>query len=171
MFIRHFGPALSRRNDIPLPLATSSLLYRSGVWIIGSIRIRSMSLGVVRLEFRRISIAIERSFMGELKAIADRMFRAGYEKEYGQVFSNVRRYVLDECLAILGVEKLSIEEVQRIEWNVLDEKMKKWIQAFNVVKIGDFGLASTVGKIHLAHSMIGTPAYMAPELYKENYNE
>ncbi|GJS83130.1 exocyst complex component EXO70B1 [Tanacetum coccineum] len=107
----------------------------------------------------------------ELKAIADRMFRAGYEKEYGQVFSNVRRYVLDECLAILGVEKLSIEEVQRIEWNVLDEKMKKWIQAFNVVKIGDFGLASTVGKIHLAHSMIGTPAYMAPELYKENYNE
>ncbi|GKB40507.1 exocyst complex component EXO70B1, partial [Tanacetum coccineum] len=29
------------------------------------------------------------------------------------------------CLAILGVEKLSIEEVQRIEWKVLDEKMKK----------------------------------------------
>ncbi|GJZ36399.1 exocyst complex component EXO70B1-like protein [Tanacetum coccineum] len=82
------------------------------------------------------------------------MFKVGYEKEYGQVFSNVRRYVLDECLAILGVEKLSIKEVQRIKWKVLDEKIKKWIQAFKVVrntgkvKIGDFGLASTVGKNH-----------------------
>ncbi|CAI0446435.1 unnamed protein product [Linum tenue] len=61
------------------------------------------------------------------------MIRSGYEKECVQVYSSVRREVLDECLAILGVEKLSIEEVQRIEWKVLDEKMKKWVQA---VKIG-----------------------------------
>ncbi|GJU07566.1 manganese-transporting ATPase [Tanacetum coccineum] len=39
----------------------------------------------------------------------------------------------NECLVILGVEKLSIEEVQRIEWKVFDEKMKKWIQAVKVV--------------------------------------
>ncbi|XP_076915585.1 exocyst complex component EXO70B1-like [Bidens hawaiensis] len=69
----------------------------------------------------------------ELKAIADRMIRSGYEKECCQVYSNVRRDVLDECLSILGVEKLSIEEVQKIEWKVLDEKMKKWIQAVKVV--------------------------------------
>ncbi|CAL1389107.1 unnamed protein product [Linum trigynum] len=71
--------------------------------------------------------------VGELREIADRMIRSGYEKECVQVYSSVRREVLDECLAILGVEKLSIEEVQRIEWKVLDEKMKKWVQA---VKIG-----------------------------------
>ncbi|KAJ0709284.1 putative exocyst complex component Exo70, cullin repeat-like-containing domain superfamily [Helianthus annuus] len=69
----------------------------------------------------------------ELKAIADRMIRSGYEKECCQVYCNVRRDVLDECLLILGVEKVSIEEVQRIEWKVLDEKMKKWIQAVKVV--------------------------------------
>nr|XP_043618226.1 exocyst complex component EXO70B1 [Erigeron canadensis] len=69
----------------------------------------------------------------ELKAIADRMIKAGYEKECCQVYSNVRRDVLDECLSILGVERLSIEEVQRIEWKVLDEKMKKWIQAVKIV--------------------------------------
>ncbi|GJY99897.1 protein QUIRKY [Tanacetum coccineum] len=86
-----------------------------------------MSLGVVRLELRRISITIERSLMGELKAIADMMIRVGYEKECCQVYSNVSRDVLDECLVILGVEKLSIE------WKVLDEKMKKWIQAVKVV--------------------------------------
>ncbi|WCJ36253.1 exocyst subunit exo70 family protein F1 [Euphorbia peplus] len=69
----------------------------------------------------------------ELKMIAERMIRSGYEKECVQVYSNVRRDALDECLVILGVERLSIEEVQKIDWKSLDEKMKKWIQA---VKIG-----------------------------------
>ncbi|KAL8473950.1 hypothetical protein ACS0TY_030701 [Phlomoides rotata] len=39
------------------------------------------------------------------------------------------------------------------------------------VKIGDLGLARVVGKSHAAHSLIGTPEYMAPELYEENYTE
>lgn len=68
----------------------------------------------------------------DLKEIADRMIRSGYEKECVQVYSSVRRDALDECLVILGVEKLSIEEVQKIEWKSLDEKMKKWIQAFKI---------------------------------------
>ncbi|GFP98306.1 exocyst complex component exo70a1 [Phtheirospermum japonicum] len=72
----------------------------------------------------------------ELREIADRMIRSGYEKECCQVYCSVRRDVLDECMAILGVEKLSIEEVQRIEWWSLDDKMKKWIQAVKVVVRG-----------------------------------
>ncbi|XP_021905639.1 exocyst complex component EXO70B1 [Carica papaya] len=68
----------------------------------------------------------------DLKEIADRMIRSGYEKECVQVYSNVRRDALDECLVILGVEKLSIEELQRINWKTLDEKMKKWIQAMKI---------------------------------------
>lgn len=68
----------------------------------------------------------------ELKEIADRMIQSGYEKECVQVYSSVRRDALDECLVILGVEKLSIEEVQRIEWKIMDEKMKKWIQAVKI---------------------------------------
>lgn len=39
------------------------------------------------------------------------------------------------------------------------------------VKIGDFGLAASVGKSHIAHSILGTPEYMAPELYEEDYTE
>ncbi|KAL8214805.1 hypothetical protein R6Q57_004254 [Mikania cordata] len=39
------------------------------------------------------------------------------------------------------------------------------------VKIGDLGLAATLcGKQH-AHSVIGTPEFMAPEMYEEDYNE
>lgn len=39
------------------------------------------------------------------------------------------------------------------------------------MKIGDLGLAAVVGKSHVAHSLLGTPEYMAPELYEEDYNE
>lgn len=39
------------------------------------------------------------------------------------------------------------------------------------VKIGDLGLAAIVGKNHSAHSLLGTPEFMAPELYDENYTE
>ncbi|XP_047307117.1 probable serine/threonine-protein kinase WNK11 [Impatiens glandulifera] len=39
------------------------------------------------------------------------------------------------------------------------------------VKIGDLGLATIVGKSHHAHSLLGTPEYMAPELYEEEYTE
>lgn len=39
------------------------------------------------------------------------------------------------------------------------------------VKIGDFGLAAIVGRSHVAHSILGTPEYMAPELYEEDYTE
>ncbi|KAL3818567.1 hypothetical protein ACJIZ3_004472 [Penstemon smallii] len=72
----------------------------------------------------------------DLRVIADRMIQSGYEKECCQVYYSVRRDVLDECMVILGVEKLSIEEVQRIEWRALDDKMKKWVQAVKVVVRG-----------------------------------
>ncbi|CAA7032340.1 unnamed protein product [Microthlaspi erraticum] len=39
------------------------------------------------------------------------------------------------------------------------------------VKIGDLGLARMLRDCHSAHSVIGTPEFMAPELYEENYNE
>ncbi|XP_047313080.1 probable serine/threonine-protein kinase WNK4 isoform X2 [Impatiens glandulifera] len=39
------------------------------------------------------------------------------------------------------------------------------------VKIGDLGLAAILHNSRTAHSVIGTPEFMAPELYDENYNE
>lgn len=39
------------------------------------------------------------------------------------------------------------------------------------VKIGDLGLAAILRKSHSAHTVIGTPEFMAPELYDEEYNE
>ncbi|CAM8916325.1 unnamed protein product [Rhodiola kirilowii] len=39
------------------------------------------------------------------------------------------------------------------------------------VKIGDLGLATILCSSRTAHSVIGTPEFMAPELYDEEYNE
>lgn len=39
------------------------------------------------------------------------------------------------------------------------------------VKIGDLGLAAILKGSQSAHSVIGTPEFMAPELYEEDYNE
>lgn len=39
------------------------------------------------------------------------------------------------------------------------------------VKIGDLGLAAILRQAQAAHSVIGTPEFMAPELYEEEYNE
>ncbi|KAK1271813.1 putative serine/threonine-protein kinase WNK5 [Acorus gramineus] len=39
------------------------------------------------------------------------------------------------------------------------------------VKIGDLGLAAILRGTQPAHSVIGTPEFMAPELYEEEYNE
>lgn len=39
------------------------------------------------------------------------------------------------------------------------------------VKIGDLGLATILRGSKQAHSVIGTPEFMAPELYEEEYNE
>jgi len=39
------------------------------------------------------------------------------------------------------------------------------------LKIGDLGLAATLENDRAAHTIIGTPEFMAPELYEEDYNE
>ncbi|CAL9086431.1 unnamed protein product [Musa textilis] len=39
------------------------------------------------------------------------------------------------------------------------------------VKIGDLGLAAMLREAPCAHSVIGTPEFMAPEVYEEEYNE
>ncbi|XP_039146066.1 probable serine/threonine-protein kinase WNK11 [Dioscorea cayenensis subsp. rotundata] len=39
------------------------------------------------------------------------------------------------------------------------------------VKIGDLGMAAIVERDHVAHSLLGTPEFMAPELYEEEYTE
>eukprot|EP00246_Nothoceros_aenigmaticus_P013465 TRINITY_DN464_c0_g1_i1.p1 TRINITY_DN464_c0_g1~~TRINITY_DN464_c0_g1_i1.p1 ORF type:complete len:672 (-),score=145.52 TRINITY_DN464_c0_g1_i1:382-2397(-) len=68
----------------------------------------------------------------DLHDIAQRMVKAGYQRECCQVYATVRKTVLEESLYRLGVEKTSIDEVQKMTWESLESKIKKWIQAMKV---------------------------------------
>lgn len=70
--------------------------------------------------------------VGDLHEIAKRMVAAGYEKECCGVYSGCRREFLERSLSRLGLQKLSIDEVQRMQWTQLEEEIEKWIKAINV---------------------------------------
>ncbi|KAL7141089.1 hypothetical protein ABFS83_08G030600 [Erythranthe nasuta] len=68
----------------------------------------------------------------DLKSIANLMFDSNYGRECSQVFVNVQKDALDDCLFILEVEKLSIEEVVKMEWKLLNSKIRSWIRAMKL---------------------------------------
>lgn len=65
----------------------------------------------------------------DLRSIAERMVAAGYGRECVQVYGSVRKAAVDHSLRQLGVEKLSIGDVQRLEWEALETKIRRWIRA------------------------------------------
>jgi hypothetical protein len=66
-------------------------------------------------------------------AVAARMLRAGYGPELAQVYVATRRDALAESIALLGVEAVAIEEVLRMEWSALDQRMRRWSHAVRAV--------------------------------------
>lgn len=60
--------------------------------------------------------------------IATRMVSCGYQTECTQVFVGNRRAILEESSQMLGLEKLTIEEVQRMPWELLESEITKWIR-------------------------------------------
>ncbi|KAH6837081.1 exocyst subunit exo70 family protein B1 [Perilla frutescens var. hirtella] len=76
--------------------------------------------------------ALPAGTVGDLHEIAKRMVAAGYEKECCGVYSGCRREFLERSLSRLGLQKLSIDEVQRMQWTQLEEEIEKWIKAINV---------------------------------------
>ncbi|KAL3378643.1 hypothetical protein AABB24_004524 [Solanum stoloniferum] len=68
----------------------------------------------------------------DLRCIANLMFDSNYGRECSQAFINVRKDGLDDCLFILEVEKLSIEDVLKMEWNSLNSKIRRWIRAMKI---------------------------------------
>ncbi|KAL3525851.1 hypothetical protein ACH5RR_014223 [Cinchona calisaya] len=68
----------------------------------------------------------------DLKSIASLMFVSNYGRECSQTYVSIRKDALDDCLFILEVEKLSIEDVLKMEWNTLNSKIRRWIRAMKI---------------------------------------
>ncbi|KAL8223605.1 hypothetical protein R6Q57_019080 [Mikania cordata] len=70
--------------------------------------------------------------ISDLRSIAERMIAAGYYRECIQVYGSVRKSVVDGSFKRLRVEKLSIGDIQRLEWEALNAKIGQWIRAAKV---------------------------------------
>ncbi|GMN22450.1 hypothetical protein TIFTF001_045657, partial [Ficus carica] len=79
-------------------------------------------------EMERVSAAA----MADLKAIADCMISAGYVKGCVKIYKTIRKSIVNEGLYHLGVEKTSLSQIQKMEWEVLEYKIKNWLNAVRV---------------------------------------
>lgn len=68
----------------------------------------------------------------DLRSIAERMISTGYLRECIQVYGSVRKSAVDASFRRLGIEKLSIGDIQRLEWDQLETKIRRWIRAAKV---------------------------------------
>ncbi|KAM0953269.1 putative exocyst complex component Exo70, cullin repeat-like-containing domain superfamily [Dioscorea sansibarensis] len=65
----------------------------------------------------------------DLRAISEAMIAAGYGKEYVRIYKTRRRSIVDEGLYRLGFERLSSSQVQKLDWDILELKIKSWLHA------------------------------------------
>lgn len=69
----------------------------------------------------------------DLTDIAKRLVRSGdFKRECMDLYVKKRKVVLEESLYELGVERVTIDEVQKMQWEVQEDRIKKWNQAMNV---------------------------------------
>ncbi|CAI9767090.1 unnamed protein product [Fraxinus pennsylvanica] len=68
----------------------------------------------------------------DLRCIAERMIAAGYLRECIQVYGSVRKSAVDANFNRLGIEKLNIGDIQRLEWEVLEAKIRRWIRSARI---------------------------------------
>ncbi|KAJ8775324.1 hypothetical protein K2173_020328 [Erythroxylum novogranatense] len=75
---------------------------------------------------------VHQDVIPDLRRIANLMFKSKYDHECLQAYISVRRDALDECLLVLEMEKMSIEDVLKLEWSQMNTKMKRWARAMKI---------------------------------------
>ncbi|RZR73906.1 hypothetical protein BHM03_00029435 [Ensete ventricosum] len=68
----------------------------------------------------------------DLRGIVERMFAAGQGWECARAYGAARQEAVELCLTRLGVGRLEIGDVERLEWDVLEANIRRWIRAARV---------------------------------------
>ncbi|KAI3987255.1 hypothetical protein MKX01_031739 [Papaver californicum] len=76
--------------------------------------------------------ALPSGVIADLHEIAKRMVLAGFEKECAHVYSSCRRDFLEESISRLGLQRLSIDEVQKMPWSELEDEIERWMKGAHV---------------------------------------
>ncbi|KAK4717827.1 hypothetical protein R3W88_016165 [Solanum pinnatisectum] len=75
---------------------------------------------------------VSESVMADLKAIADCMICAGYGRECVKLYKVNRKSVIEETLFHLGIEKLNSYQVQKMDWELMEMKIKNWLSSVKI---------------------------------------
>ncbi|KAH6762625.1 exocyst subunit exo70 family protein A1 [Perilla frutescens var. hirtella] len=67
-----------------------------------------------------------------LHDLALQMVQAGNQLQLQKIYRDIRSVVLEESLRKLGVEKLSKDDVQKMQWEVLEAKIGNWIHFMRI---------------------------------------
>ncbi|KAK4337716.1 hypothetical protein RND71_042203 [Anisodus tanguticus] len=67
-----------------------------------------------------------------LHDLAQQMVQAGHQQQLAKIYRDRRSPVLEESLRKLGVEKLSKDDVQKMQWEVLEFKIGNWIHFMRI---------------------------------------
>ncbi|GLT89655.1 hypothetical protein SLE2022_076320 [Rubroshorea leprosula] len=70
--------------------------------------------------------------MADLKSIADCMISCGYAKECVYIYKIIRKSIIDEGIHRLGIERISSSQINKMEWDVWDLKIKSWLEAVKI---------------------------------------
>ncbi|PRQ43378.1 putative exocyst complex component Exo70, cullin repeat-like-containing domain-containing protein [Rosa chinensis] len=88
----------------------------------------------VRFAGESISDVEQVSFvaMADLKSIAECMISSGYAKECVHIYKIIRKSIIDEGMYKLGVEKFASSRIHKVDKEVLDLRIKNWLNAVKV---------------------------------------
>ncbi|GLT88721.1 hypothetical protein SLE2022_067330 [Rubroshorea leprosula] len=67
-----------------------------------------------------------------LHDLAQQMIQAGHQQHLSRIYRETRSSVLEQSLRKLGVAKLSKDDVQKMQWEALEEKIGNWIHFMRI---------------------------------------
>ncbi|MCL7027560.1 hypothetical protein MKW94_015973 [Papaver nudicaule] len=79
-------------------------------------------------EVERVSVLA----MSDLKSISDCMVSSGYGKECVKIYKLIRKSIIDEGLYRLGIEKMTSQKIQRLDWEIIEIKLESWLKSVKI---------------------------------------
>lgn len=70
--------------------------------------------------------------MADLRAVAQAMISTGYGKECVAIYKTTRKSIVYEGLYRLGFEHLTLNKIQKLDWGVLELKVRNWLATSGV---------------------------------------
>ncbi|KAG6793305.1 hypothetical protein POTOM_002508 [Populus tomentosa] len=98
--------------------------------------------------------------VSKLNRIAKEMIGGGFESECCHVYMMIRGHAFDECFAEIGFEKISIDEVQKMQWEALEREIPLWIKA-----VKEYASIYFVKELKLAEAVFSNYSSISSSLF------